>query len=237
MRWLAILLMAVLVPSAALCATIKSAGALNAPPASSILALATDPTIQETLSDDFAAQRHPASKRGPNLTLTVTLVSRQLTPDLSPDAVAPGVRATAALLRAAGWVPLTDTAAASPTMQGPVSKSIQEYMSQGNNLMGNGMMGNGMMGPGQPTTVQQIYQLSNPPSTSGTFTELPRYVGSQIYQPNTPAPTTYDTALVAHAVLSNGAGDFTVLAVVHPGDDLEATKKLIAERIANAILH
>lgn len=221
-----------LVPSGALCATIKSAGALTAPPASSILALATDPTIQETLSDDFAAQRHPASKPGPSLTLTVTLVSRQLTPDLSPDAVAPGVRATAALLRAAGWVPLTDAAAAGPTMQAPVSKSIQEYMSQGN-----GLMGNGMMTQGPPTTVQQIYQLSNPPSSSGGFTELPRYVGSQIYQPDTPGRTTYDTALVAHAVLSNGAGDFTVLAVVHPGDDLEATKKLIAERIANAILH
>jgi len=227
------LLMAMLVPTLASATTIKSAGSLTTAPNSSIVVIATDPTIHDTLSEDFNAQRRRESKPGPDVALTVTLVSRQLTPDLSPDAVAPGVRATAALLRAAGWVPLTDEAAAGPTPQEPVSKSIQEYLSQGNSLMSNGMM---TQGP--PTTVQQIYQLSNPPDSSGGFTELPRYVGSQIYKPEVgDQPQTYDTALVAHAVLGNGTGDFTVLAVVHPGDDLEAAKKLIAERIANAVLH
>jgi hypothetical protein len=227
------LLMAMWVPAMASAMTIKSAGSLSVAPNSSIIAIATDPTIQETLSEDFSSQRHGVSKPGPELTLTVTLVSRQLTPDLSPDAVAPGVRATAALLRAAGWVPLTDAAAAGPAAQEPVSKSIQEYMSQGN-----GLMGNGMITQGPPTTVQQIYQLSNPPDSSGGISELPRYVGSQIYKPDSSdQQQTYNTALVAHAVLGNGAGDFTVLAVVPPGGDFEAAKKLIAERIANAVLH
>ena len=47
----------------------------------------------------------------------------------------------------------------------------------------------------------------------------------------------YDSALIAHAVLSDGQGELTVVAVAHPGEDLHEVKKQLAERIANAVLH
>jgi hypothetical protein len=47
----------------------------------------------------------------------------------------------------------------------------------------------------------------------------------------------YDTALIAHAVLSDGKGEMTVVALAHPGEDLDAVRKQLAERIANVVLH
>ena len=37
--------------------------------------------------------------------------------------------------------------------------------------------------------------------------------------------------------MSDKRGDLTVLALVHPGEDVREVKKLIAERIANLLLH
>jgi len=51
------------------------------------------------------------------------------------------------------------------------------------------------------------------------------------------ASEVYDSAIVARAVLSDKRGDLTVLALVHPGEDVREVKKLIAERIANLLLH
>ena len=47
----------------------------------------------------------------------------------------------------------------------------------------------------------------------------------------------YDSAIVARAVLSEKRGELTMVALVHPGEDSRDVKKLIAERIANALLH
>lgn len=47
----------------------------------------------------------------------------------------------------------------------------------------------------------------------------------------------YDTAIVARATSSNGSDEMTVVAVTHPGEDLRKAKELVAEEIANALLH
>jgi hypothetical protein len=47
----------------------------------------------------------------------------------------------------------------------------------------------------------------------------------------------YQTAIVARASVSDSSSEFKVVALVAPGDDVRAAKKLVAEEIANAILH
>jgi hypothetical protein len=47
----------------------------------------------------------------------------------------------------------------------------------------------------------------------------------------------FDTVVVARASLAGFTDELTVVAVVHPGDDVNDAKKLIAEEIANAVLH
>ena len=48
--------------------------------------------------------------------------------------------------------------------------------------------------------------------------------------------TSYDTVIVARASLSGASDELTIVAVVHPGEDVTDAKKLIAEEIANAVL-
>jgi hypothetical protein len=47
----------------------------------------------------------------------------------------------------------------------------------------------------------------------------------------------YDTIIVARASLNGKPEELTVVAVVHPGEDERDAKKLVAEEIANAVLH
>ena len=62
-------------------------------------------------------------------------------------------------------------------------------------------------------------------------------------RPNPNAPphpqddSAFDQVVVARASLSGSPDELTVVAVVHPGDDVNDAKKLVAEEIANAVLH
>jgi len=47
----------------------------------------------------------------------------------------------------------------------------------------------------------------------------------------------YDTVIVARASVSGAPEEMTLIAVSHPGEDVDDAKKHIAERIANSILH
>ena len=47
----------------------------------------------------------------------------------------------------------------------------------------------------------------------------------------------YDTVIVARASLEGAADELKVVAVVHSGDDARHAKELVAEEIANAVLH
>ncbi|HEY6394224.1 MAG TPA: hypothetical protein VIX12_02330, partial [Candidatus Binataceae bacterium] len=47
----------------------------------------------------------------------------------------------------------------------------------------------------------------------------------------------YDTAIIARAALGGAPDELKLVALAHPGDDLHSVKTLIAEEIANAILH
>jgi hypothetical protein len=47
----------------------------------------------------------------------------------------------------------------------------------------------------------------------------------------------YDTVIVARASLEGVTDELKVVAVVHSGDDARRAKVLVAEEIANAVLH
>lgn len=52
-----------------------------------------------------------------------------------------------------------------------------------------------------------------------------------------PPDQIYQTAIVARAIASDSATEFKVFALVDPGGDVRAARKLVAEAIADAILH
>src|ERR1035437_1367832 len=54
---------------------------------------------------------------------------------------------------------------------------------------------------------------------------------------NIPKNQIYDTVIVARASLEGAADELKVVAVVHSGDDARRAKELVAEEIANAVLH
>ena len=47
----------------------------------------------------------------------------------------------------------------------------------------------------------------------------------------------YDTVIVARASLEGAMDELKVVAVVHSGDEVRRAKELVAEEIANAVLH
>jgi hypothetical protein len=213
----ATLLVIVLWSSVAWGSMIRSAGTLNAQ-AARVMVVSTDPVFQEVLNSDFSvAHTAPGAKL---LTLTVSVMARKLTPGLTIDEVAPGVPAAADLLRAAGYRP---DAMEQPQANGsPLPPDVAAYMSNGGPL------------PQQRTQID-TQELLGYPGRPDTMTPLPRDAIVREFANSEPQGN-FDTALVAHAVLSNG-GDMTVVAVVLPGEDMETAKKEMAERIANAVLH
>ncbi|HJU09841.1 MAG TPA: hypothetical protein VJ728_03140, partial [Candidatus Binataceae bacterium] len=53
----------------------------------------------------------------------------------------------------------------------------------------------------------------------------------------TPDNKDYDTVVVARAAVSGASEEMTLVAISHPGENVDDAKKYIAERIANSILH
>jgi len=96
-----------------------------------------------------------------------------------------------------------------------------------------------MGGPPLPMT-----QWPVPPATAQERSALPTYM--QPYQRASPrdearherdASSVYDTIFVARATAGNDPSELTVIAVAHPGFDTHEARKLIAEEIANSVLH
>jgi hypothetical protein len=52
-----------------------------------------------------------------------------------------------------------------------------------------------------------------------------------------PDTVDFDTVVIARASASGAPEEMTLVAVTHPGEDVDDAKKHIAERIADSILH
>jgi hypothetical protein len=213
-------------------ATLASSGQLNVPSDARVMVISTDFAMQQVLSEDFAVARRRKSAAGPPkvLTLTVTLMQRVLQPNVSMIDLAPGVPHAAELIKAAGYQPPI------PTKAQPMSRDVAAYMAQGNPSAA-GYNG-GYMGQPMTNQLQQQFNpyMSGPPTAPDPRDPLNRPIPPPDYlQPN-PARI-YDTAVIAHAVLSDGKGEMTAVALAKPGENLDEVRKELAERIANAVLH
>jgi len=221
-------------------ATLASRGQLNVPPDARVMVISTDTAMQQVLSEDFAvARRSKPSGLPKTLTLTVAVTQRVLQPNVSMIGLAPGVPHVAELMKAAGY-----RAPAAPSDQ-PLTGDAAEYMAQGNPAAaayaGNTAAGVAPANPYGPNRAQQqLDQLlpyaPGPPRPADPRDPMNRPVPPPDYTMPSPA-SLYDTAVIAHAVLSDGKGEMTVVAVAHPNEDIHAVKKQLAERIANAVLH
>jgi hypothetical protein len=214
-------------------AAVAASGTLNVPSDTRVMVISTDFVFQQLLSEDFAVARRSKPAGPPKMmTLTVTVLQRVLQPDTAMINVAPGVPGVADLLKTAGYKP--------PVRQAgePLTGDIAEYMAQGNAAV---VPYQGYQGISQNNPVTNQFERISPFAPGPPVPVDPRDPRNRPAPPPDylqPAPAKiYDTAVIAHAVLSDGKGEMTAVAVAHPNEDLHAVKKKLAERIANAVLH
>jgi hypothetical protein len=211
-RVIAALAIAAAIAGSADAADVKMAGKLNVPANASIVAICTDPVVQNVLNEDLRAGRHGEPSNPDNsVTLTVTVNQQMLAPGVSLNEMFPGDPSMVELLREAGAEPppLADAG-----NQQPVDPFAQEARRQA-------------LAPEDPATEQfRAYQARRNAIGNGPtpYDDIPK---NQIY----------DTVIVARASLEGASDELKVVAVVHSGDDTRRAKELVAEEIANAVLH
>jgi hypothetical protein len=240
---------------------IKQAGKLRVLPGAQLFAFSTDPTIQEVLNQDFsAAARNAGTGGGPTVTVSVNVTQQMLKPGVSLMQLAPGDPQVADLIRAAGAnpPPLGDTG--SQYDEAALARRIasRQYMpndTQSARLInsvsnaGNYSEGSGPPIP-LPCAAQSVARPGCPPVplNSPAATPTPaRSIGDvqQYVARKNEAQSffglgnnnDYDTLVVARASVSGAPEEMTLVAVSHPGEDVSTSKRNIAERIANSILH
>src|SRR5580700_5449102 len=102
-RAIAALAIAVAIAGSAQAAEIKMAGKLNVPANASVVAICTDPVVQNVLNEDLRAARHgQPSNPDSSVTLTVTVNQQMLAPGISLSQMFPGDPSMVELLKEAG---------------------------------------------------------------------------------------------------------------------------------------
>ncbi len=210
---LAILLMLPLEASAA--SEVQTDGKINVPQTAPVFAVCTDPIVQQTLEQDFrGAHREPNSGNGAPVTVTVTVNEKLLKPGVMLKDLGPGDPwVIAKLLRAAGTDP--------PPIGDTGNKPLDPYSEIARRRL---------MDPDDPMAGMRNYQ---------TFkNDMERPEGPR-FGPNGNASDDelYDRAIVARASVGGSADQLMAVIVIHPRDDVKSAKELVAEEIANAILH
>ncbi len=145
-----------------------------------------------------------------SVTLTVTVNQQMLAPGVSLNQMFPGDPSMVELLKQAG----ADAPPLGDSGNQPIDPFANEARRQALN-------------PDDTVTQQfKAYQLRRNAIGNGPtpYDSIPK---NQIY----------DTVIVARASLEGAADQLKVVAVVHSGDDVRLAKELVAEEIANAILH
>ena len=186
-------------------------GKLNVPANASVVAICTDPVVQNVLNEDLRAARHGQPSNPENsVTLTVTVNQQMLAPGVSLNQMFPGDPSMVELLKEAGADP--------PPLGDSGNQPIDPFANEARRQA---------LSPDDPVTEQfRAYQarrnaLGNGPTP---YDKIPK---NQIY----------DTVIVARASLEGAADELKVVAVVHSGDDARQAKELVAEEIANSVLH
>ncbi len=236
--------------SAALAVEVKHAGKLQVPANVALVAFSTDPTIQQVLTQDIeAAKRNFTADSHSVLTLTVSVADQALRPGVSLGQLAPGDPDVGDLLKAVGVTPppIGDTGTERdeagiarrndqnllPSGGSPLQRSLGQLRAE-RELMPQGTVGQ----PYPPNAAPSPRpQPGSPDYTGDTQEYLQQGHGQMLGGTHRDDAGAYDTIIVARASLNGKPEELTVVAVVHPGEDERDAKKLVAEEIANAVLH
>jgi hypothetical protein len=240
--------------STAIAVEIRKAGSLTLPSNMPVMPFSTDPTIAEVLGQDLGADRRGVSNdAGSPLTLTVSVSQQPLEPGVSLSQLAPGDPQVADLIRAAGATPppIGDTGdkpdeaaiarARAQRMMAPHDNPMQQLINQfeaPSGGFGSSMPCDpGSYGPGcAPAPQPTARPAPGDPDFTGDTQQYMRQ-GSTVQRFKTHDDKSYQTVIVARVTLTGETGELTVVGVTQPGEDLHDAKKLIAENIANAVLH
>jgi hypothetical protein len=246
-------------PSLTLAFEIKQAGQLQVSRDTRLFAFSTDPTIQEVLSQDFsAASRSTDTNTHSTVTVSVTVTQEMLRPGISLNQLAPGDPQVADLIRAAGAnpPPLGDTG--NQFDEGALARRMaaRDYMptdTQADRLINSiAKAGSYSEGFGPPIPIpcaaQAIPKPGCPPvaetTPSATATrsvgDVQQYLDRKRRAQGlfgSSDNNNYDTVVIARASVSGAPEEMTLVAISHPGEDVNEAKKHIAEQIANSILH
>jgi len=192
---------------------VKMAGKLDVPANATVVAICTDPVVQNVLNEDLRAARHGQPSNPENsVTLTVTVNQQMLAPGVSLNQMFPGDPSMVELLEKAGADP--------PPLGDTGNEQTDPYANQAR---------------------QQALNPEDPAAQSFRAYQASRQAmnGSGALTPYDDIPKTeiYDTVIVVRASLEGAADELKVVAVVHAGDDIRRAKELVSEEIANAVLH
>lgn len=190
---------------------VQTKGNINAPKSWPLVAFSTDFVIQQVLNNAIHnSGRNLMPGESEAITLTVNSRQKLLKPGVSLSDLFPGDPDVAGMLQEAGIAPppLGDTGDAQPD---PYALQAQELAMNPD--------------PSQSQRLQQMQRMRN-------------YYNNHAPSPydSIPAAQLYDTVVIARAVLSKGSGQMLLVAVVHPNESLEDARKLIAMKIADAVL-
>ena len=193
-------------------ADIKMAGKLSVPLDASVIAICTDPVVQKILNEDLRAARRGIGPDERMVTLTVTVSQQLLKPGVSLNQMFPGDPSMVELLKAAG--------ADAPALGDTGDKPIDPYETEARR---------GALTPDDPITAQFRSYQARQQMINGAHAPTP--------YDKIPESEIYSTVIVARASLEGAPDQMKVVAVVQSGDDTRRAKELVAEEIANAILH
>ena len=191
---------------------IKMAGKLNVPRDASVIAICTDPVVQRILNEDLRAARRATGPDEHMVTLTVTVSQQLLKPGVSLTQMFPGDPSMVELLKSAG--------ADAPALGDTGDKAIDPYETEARR---------GALTPDDPLTAQFRSYQARQQMMNGAHAPTP--------YDKIPESEIYSTVIVARASLEGAPDQMKVVALVQSGDHTRRAKELVAEEIANAILH
>jgi hypothetical protein len=205
----------VILGGVAIASDVQTEGKISVPQTAPLFAVCTDPVVQQTLEQDFrGAHRSPDSGHGLPVTVTVTVNEKLLKPGVVLGDLGPGDPwVIAKLLRAAGTDP--------PPIGDTGDKRLDPYAEAARRQI---------MDPNDPMLGLRNYQ---------NFKNEMRRPEEPRFGPNGNASDEeiYDRAIVARASVGGSPDQMMAVVVVHPRDDVRTAKELVAEEIANSILH
>jgi hypothetical protein len=252
------LVMLLLVPFPSFAFEIRQAGKLQVSHQARLFAFSTDSTIQEILSQDFsAASRSADTGSGSTVTVSVNVTQQMLKPGVSLTQIAPGDPQVADLMKDAGAnpPPLGDTGSQYDEAALARRMAARDYMPSDtqsarliNSIANPGRASEGYGPPiPLPCAAQTAARPGCPPVSQATpgATASPAVGDVQQYVERRKQSQSlfgsrdtneYDTVVVARASASGADQEMTLVAVTHPGEDIDDVKRHIAERIANSVL-